>query len=550
LLELDAVPREFCFLKTIVSPSQQALFDPFEGVLGPMGRRMIDKGWQGLFREALLEQMPVAQLSKQLKDDGRPTFELHAIIALLLIREFQGWTVPQTHEALLFRADIQYALNLQPGIEVTQRTIERYIARVQNDEVISEEIFSQVTDTLLRSMEVKVHKQRLDSTHVLSDMSTMGRAQMIGVTLRRFFHKLEKHDAQSGQPALLERFDQELLKRYRKQSDSRIFGDARTTELRKVALQQAAEDLCLVLSELGQTKPVCDWQQFKQMQTIFSQQCEVREEFVEVRKKTGGHVIVNPSDPDATYSGHKGAGHQVQIAETFNDEGLPNFITSAQVETAADNDADAPAKVIDDLSGRDLLPEELLADTAYGGDANVQSAKEKGVDLIAPVPGAKKHNAEEIGYDQFQLNEAGEVEYCPAGHAPKSTNYNSEQDYTFAQMNAETCAGCPLLERCRVQRNKKTRAPTGRIQFTPATVRSETRRRHEQSDEFREKYRWRSGIEGTNGCLKRRLGLGRLRVRGRRAVKLSILLKLAGWNVLRAVAMRNVRSENQQLAAV
>jgi hypothetical protein len=185
---------------------------------------MIASGWQGLFREVLLELMPVNLIGKDLSDDlGRPTFELHAIVALLLLREFQGWTVPQTHEALLFRADIQFALNLQPGVELTQRTIERYLRRMQDNEAISEKIFAQVTDTLLRSMEVKVNKQRLDSTHVLSDMSTMGRAQMIGVALRRFFKKLEKYDSQSNTPALLDQFSAELLARYRKQSDSRIF---------------------------------------------------------------------------------------------------------------------------------------------------------------------------------------------------------------------------------------------------------------------------------------------------------------------------------------
>lgn len=34
------------------------------------------------------------------------------MIALVMIREFNGWTVRQTHEASLFWADIQYALNL------------------------------------------------------------------------------------------------------------------------------------------------------------------------------------------------------------------------------------------------------------------------------------------------------------------------------------------------------------------------------------------------------------------------------------------------------
>ena len=537
-------------MRTIELPSQQRLFDPFEGVIGPMGRKMIDNGWQGLFRQVILEQMPVGLIGEGLSDcQGRPSVELHAITALLLIREFQGWTVPQTHEALLFRTDIQFALNLEPGTEITQRTIERYIARMQSNERICEEIFANVTDTLLKSMEVKVKKQRLDSTHVLSDMANLGRAQMIGVALRRFFKILEKHDKRSGQSPLLERFSAELLGRYRKQSDSRIFGDCRTTEQRKVALQQAAEDLAQVISQLADCKPVCNWDAFKQLQTIFHQQCELRETFVEVRQKTGGYVIVNTSDPEATFSGHKGAGYQVQIAETFNDEGRPNLITAAKVETAADNDANALLPVLAELKGRDVMPEELLADTLYGGDGNVEAAKGEAVDLVAPVPGEKKFDPEEIRYDQFKLNEKGELLACPAGHAPRSTSFNVKYDYTLALMDTQQCLDCPLLARCRVQRHPKTRQPTGRIQFTQSTVRADQRRFRQASDEFREKYRWRSGIEATISCMKRRMGLKRLRVRGLKAVKHSILLKLTGWNVLRGAALHLViRQDGQKLA--
>lgn len=526
-------------MKTIESPTQQRLFDVFDGVIGPMGRKMINNGWQGLFRQVILEQMPVVLMGEGLSDyQGRPTVELHAITALLLIREFQGWTVPQTHEALLFRTDIQFALNLEPGTEITQRTIERYVARMQSNEKISEEIFAKVTDTLLKGMEVKVKKQRLDSTHVLSDMANLGRAQMIGVALRRFFKRLEKHDSQSGQTPVLERFSAELLGRYRKQSDSRIFGDCRTTDQRKVALQQAAEDLAQVISQLADCEPICNWDAYKQLETIFHQQCELREEFVQVRQKTGGRVIVNTSDPEVTVSGHKGAGYQVQIAESHNDEGKPNFITAAKVETAADNDANAVLPVLENLKDRDVMPEELLADTLYGGDSNVEAAKAEGVDLVTPVPGEKKFDPEEIRYDQFQVNDQGELVACPAGHAPKSTSFNAKGDYTFAQMDHEQCLHCPLLARCRVQRDPKTKRPTGRIQFTRSAVRADQRRFRQSSDEFREKYRWRSGIEGTISCIKRRMGLKRLRVRGRKAVKQAILLKLTGWNVLRAVAAR------------
>ena len=460
------------------------------------------------------------------------------MIGLLLIREFHGWTVPQTHEAILFRADIQYALNLEPGVEVTQRTIERYLQRMQNDEQISEELFTKVTDTLLHSLEVKVKKQRLDSTHILSDMSNMGRARMIGIALKRFFAKVEKEDAK-----LLDSLPEELIARYRKASDSQIFGNLRKAEARRLALQQAAEDLAAALKSFASIEPICHWDRFQQLQTIFSQQCEVREEFIEVRKQTGGKVIQNISDPDATFCGNKGPGYQAQICETHNENGQPNFIVSASVETAAQSDADAVEPLLEDLKKRDLLPEELLADTGYGSHRNVESAKNEEVKLTAPVPGGKKFDPDEVGYDRFELDKDNQVVSCPAGHAPKATSFNKNTQDVWARMDVEQCVCCPLLEHCKVQRTKSTDLPNGRVQFHIDAPTAARRRRHEQTTEFRDAYRWRSGIEATNSQLKRMMGLGRLRVRGVKAVKLALMLKFAGWNLLRATALRAAQAK-------
>ena len=53
-------------MKTIRNPSEQRLFDPFEGVISPTGWNQIESGWQSLFRDVLLEQMPVKQVSAQM----------------------------------------------------------------------------------------------------------------------------------------------------------------------------------------------------------------------------------------------------------------------------------------------------------------------------------------------------------------------------------------------------------------------------------------------------------------------------------------------------
>ena len=66
------------------------------------------------------------------------------------------------------------------------------------------------------------------------------------------------------------------------------------------------------------------------------------------------------------------------------------------------------------------------------------------------------------------------------------------------------------------------------------------RRAAERTDDFKTDYRMRGGIEATNSMLKRVTGLDRLRVRGRPAVFSSILLKVAGWNLLRAASVRSL----------
>ena len=48
----------------MVDPRQNRLFDPFQGVIPPAGQRIIAEGWQGVFRHALLEVMPVGELAE------------------------------------------------------------------------------------------------------------------------------------------------------------------------------------------------------------------------------------------------------------------------------------------------------------------------------------------------------------------------------------------------------------------------------------------------------------------------------------------------------
>ena len=67
------------------------------------------------------------------------------------------------------------------------------------------------------------------------------------------------------------------------------------------------------------------------------------------------------------------------------------------------------------------------------------------------------------------------------------------------------------------------------------------RRRYEKTDEFRKVYSKRAGIESTNSGIKRRTGMSRLRVRGKGSVYQSMILRMAGWNILQAAKTEKAR---------
>ena len=76
------------------------------------------------------------------------------------------------------------------------------------------------------------------------------------------------------------------------------------------------------------------------------------------------------------------------------------------------------------------------------------------------------------------------------------------------------------------------------------------RRRAAESDgQWRKRYGLRAGIEGTNSEMKRRHGLGRLRVRGGERVRLAVYLKALACNVKRMVGARLIEMAQLDVAA-
>ncbi|WP_237170636.1 transposase [Paludisphaera borealis] len=77
-----------------------------------------------------------------------------------------------------------------------------------------------------------------------------------------------------------------------------------------------------------------------------------------------------------------------------------------------------------------------------------------------------------------------------------------------------------------------------RYRYTHDRVRQRARRLGDKSDEFREGYRWPSGIEGTMSRFKHQMRMASLRIRGRRAVGYVTFLRALGLNIHRVGAYK------------
>jgi hypothetical protein len=526
-------------MRRIRDPQQKWMFDPFDGVLSEMARQRILTGWQGVFRTVVLDLLPVQELAQHFSATmGCPTKELYSMAGLVFLSDFFDWNAVDAADAYMMRADVQFALNIEPGVACCDRTVERYRKLFTEDDLAAQ-LFRELTITLTDVLELDVSKQRLDSTHVFSHMATFGRVRLMAVATKRCLTQIKRHAA--GDYAAL---PEELRARYAP-SEGKLFAEAKDVETRARSRQQVAEDMLLVIERFADHREIKGRTSFTSLVQIFRQQCEVVEGRVVVMTKTGGDVIQNPSDLDATYDGHKGQGYQVQLSETCSAENDVQLITAVLPETACANDSEAVRPILEQLDANGLTPEQMAADTAYGSDENYVIAESFGVELIAPIPGRPPQGeAGELTLDDFAHNEVtGSVDACPASHSPLRVEHNETSQTTVVEMSAAMCASCPLLKLCPIQRT-----PDGRfeLEFTDKARRTAARRCEAETGVFRERYSDRSGIESTNSGLKNRLNMGKLRVRGRGAVFRTVLLKVSGWNVLRASASEKLRAMVQE----
>ena len=523
------------------NPHQGDIFDPWD-FLTPKRRQMLESGWPGLFRQHILPSLPVVEVARHFTAGfGRPTKELYSVLGALVLQQAFDLTDEQTVEQFAFNIQWHYGLNITEESDATKYISAKTLWNSRNIVVannLQEQIFNAGTDRLQRVFKVDVDKQRIDSVHIKSNMRRLSRIGIFSESIHKFLSNLKRHHS-----ALIDTVESAVLERYLSKAALGCFAQVKPSES-KNTLGQVSKDLFDLVEQFKAVENVAEMYSFKLLQRVLAEHCNLTGEKgrpVELKKpaEIACDSLQNPSDPDASYSGHKGQGYSVQVMESFCTEGGQGtekkkqkslkLITHVDVQPAHHHDAHALLPAIEDTEQRDINPKEVVADALYGSDDNCRKAQSHGVELTAPALGKIKE--EHLSLSDFEISAKAQVIACPQGHAPAKVRQKKHQSISFA---IEHCERCPLIANCPVKKGKKYYY----LRFKDKELRLAARRTAENSEAFKERYRWRAGVEATMSEYDRRTGVKQLRVRGLKAVRYCATIKALAVNIFRAAAVQ------------
>ena len=524
------------------------LFDPWE-YLGPKRRRLLEQSWAGVFRDYLLNQLPVGELATEFRDDfGRPSKDLYVALGALILQQLHDLTDKQTTEAVALNIAWHYALDIRQESDayLCERTLRNYRTRVL-DLGLDQVLFRTLTDKLIEEVGVDTGRQRLDSTAVRSAIRGLTRLGILVEAASKFLRELKRTF-----PSQYSSVDPEIIRKYVERTGDGCFGDTRPSESRK-RLPEAATDVFELL-ELFREAECSTLVSYELLQRIFDEQCEVNLESetpVAVRppSKTGCDKVVNPADPDARYNKQRGTGYLVQIMETYEpaeadelDDSAtqkPDLITHVAVDPLTMHDKDALNPAIDDTEQRGIKPREVLADSHYGSTECIKTGRDRDVVIISPAQTPKGKLQGRFTLEDFEVDDDGRVTRCPVGEEPVETSVAGVRLQVVFSKSA--CENCPHKHRCPASAVGRRSV---RYQYTHDRVRLRKRRLRERDDEFRDRYRWRAGIEATMSRFKYQMGMAQLRIRGIANIMYVAALRALGLNIQRVAAYRTAIGVN------
>lgn len=512
-------------------------------------RQRLERDWPGQFRRSALPLIDEEAFRELYHEwNGRPNKPVQTVVGVLLLKEMHDLTDAEALFNLDFNLAWHVALDLEPDEAHTcQKTLHNFRAKLMASDK-GKLLFEEMTGKIIEALGINTERQRLDSTHITSNIARLTRLGLFCETARVFLKELRRKSKKKFGAV-----PEGLRRRYlRGDGEPSRYHDAKSGDAKR-RIGVSARDVWRLVDRFGGDEAVEGLESYGLLKRLLDEQCELVEEappprpgdadandppapvVVKPAKEVKSGSLQTPHDESVTYSGRKGKGQEVQIAETCGNEDKPEMITYAEQARSCDSDEKATVPAVENLAERDIRPDELITDTNYGSTDNVIECEKMGTELVAPVPGPRVDDAKEdkVTKADFDVDPKGKrVARCPAGREATSEKRDPETGKVRAFFDGRACESCAHRDSCPAKMLRDGRRVLRTTVHTAVLAR---RRRYEKTEEFKKRYAERAGIEATNSELKRAHGLGRLRIRGFLRVRLAIYLKALACNVKRMV---------------
>lgn len=417
------------------------------------------------------------------------------------------------------------------------------------DRLIAGGLEIRLLDTLLAQLAEKGlvkagGKQRTDSTHVLLAVRQRHRLELVGETMRRVLDDL----AEVAPQWLLSQVEPEWFKDYARRFDQYRL-PKQPSEQTELAEKMGADGLRLLQAIYAEDGPAVarSLPLVEVMRQIWVQQFYLDEGQLKWRDQDNlppGKDLLCSLDDLGARNRTKGAthwtGYTAHFSETCDDD-PPNLITHVETTPATTADVKKVPDIHAALADKDLLPREHYVDQAYMSVKHLLAAEaEYGIDLSGYLRDNPSWQAQQEGaYDLscFVIDWPNHIVTCPQGQ-PSQTWTEGLKDprgneVIHVRFAKRACLACPGRDKC--TRAKETpRYLTFRPQGEHQAI--QVARARQATDEFKERFKCRAGIEGTISQGVRTCGLRRSRYLG--------LAKTHLHNVATAVAINLARLAN------
>ena len=489
---------------------QQLSFADSFGGLTSREQRALERSWAKVFAEDIfpvIDEEPFRVLYSS--NASRPNTPVNVCIGALIIKEIFGISDDEVVENLMLDPRYQYALHTTSFDEqpISDKTLSRFRRRCYDYESIQginllHDCMIGLGAGIAKLMDISPRIKRMDSMMIAANIRKLSRIELLYTCVSKlviYLHKNKCDDLIKGMEHYYDPNDYNKTFYYCNDSDT-------------------ANQLDTILKDADNLLKSCitdydDVTEYQLLVRCLSEQTIVEESSRRLRSKEDGGlhsgILQNPSDPDATYRSKAGKEYQGYVANLEESVGKNgSVITNYQFEQNNYSDSQL---LKDNLERTKPQDEEttIIADGAYSGKENHDLAAEKNIRLINTDLSGKP--VDDILAD-FVFNEAGtKVLRCPAGYEPKSCGYTGSKSQQFhVSFQREQCANCPHRNRCKAKIYK-------RVSSVTVSIKSHERAKQQRfmgTEEFRNLFKIRNGVETLPSLLRRQYHVDRMPVRG------------------------------------